>query len=68
MRRRRRTERGLVYALTGVCAQPEDMKMLGLTTGLAGKRIVVQGIGNVGHHAARSRREAGARVIGIAVP
>jgi phosphoglycerate dehydrogenase-like enzyme len=32
------------------------------------KRIVVQGIGNVGYHAAKFCREAGARVIGIAVP
>jgi glutamate dehydrogenase (NAD(P)+) len=66
--RKEATGRGLVYALTEVCAQPEDMKTLGLTTGLAGKRIVVQGIGNVGYHAAKFCREGGARVIAIAVP
>lgn len=66
--RKEATGRGLVYALAEVCAQPEDMKALGLTTGLAGKRIVVQGIGNVGYHAAKFCREGGARVIAIAVP
>jgi glutamate dehydrogenase (NAD(P)+) len=66
--RKEATGRGLVYALAEVCAQPEDMKTLGLTTGLAGKRIVVQGIGNVGYHAAKFCREGGARVIAIAVP
>jgi glutamate dehydrogenase (NAD(P)+) len=66
--RKEATGRGLVYALAEVCAQLEDMKTLGLTTGLAGKRIVVQGIGNVGYHAAKFCREGGARVIGIAVP
>jgi glutamate dehydrogenase (NAD(P)+) len=66
--RKEATGRGLVYALAEVCAQLEDMKTLGLTTGLAGKRIVVQGIGNVGYHAAKFCREGGARVIAIAVP
>jgi glutamate dehydrogenase (NAD(P)+) len=66
--RKEATGRGLMYALTEVCAQSEDMKALGLTTGLAGKRVVVQGIGNVGYHAAKFCREAGARVIAIAVP
>lgn len=66
--RKEATGRGLVYALAEVCAQSEDMKTLGLTTGLAGKRIVVQGIGNVGYHAAKFCREGGARVIAIAVP
>ena len=36
------------------------MKPLGLTPGLEGKRVVVQGLGNVGYHAAKFCREAGA--------
>jgi glutamate dehydrogenase (NAD(P)+) len=45
----------------------EDMKPLGLTPGLAGKRIVVQGLGNVGYHAARfAQVEGGAVIVGIA--
>jgi len=66
--RKEATGRGLVYALTEACAQTDDMKALGLSTGLAGKRVVVQGIGNVGYHAARFCRERGARVMAIAVP
>jgi glutamate dehydrogenase (NAD(P)+) len=42
------------------------MKALGLSRGLAGKRVVVQGIGNVGYHEAKFCREGGAIVIAIA--
>lgn len=66
--RKEATGRGLVDALSEVCAQAEDMKALGLATGLDGKRVVVQGIGNVGYHVAKFCRERGARVIAIAVP
>ncbi|MEP6634770.1 MAG: glutamate dehydrogenase, partial [Luteimonas sp.] len=38
-----------------------------LTPGVAGKRVVVQGLGNVGFHAAKiCREEGGARIIAIA--
>ncbi len=60
------TGRGVVYALNEVCSHADDMKDLGLTTGLAGKRVVVQGLGNVGYHTARIIREYGAIVIAIA--
>src|SRR6188474_413913 len=50
--RREATGRGLYYALREVCLQVEDMQRLGLKTGVEGKRIVVQGLGNVGFHAA----------------
>ena len=62
------TGRGLVYALGEVCADATDMKALGFSTGLDGKRVVVQGIGNVGFYTAKFCREHGARVIAIAVP
>jgi glutamate dehydrogenase (NAD(P)+) len=66
--RKEATGRGLVYALAEVCAQADDMKALGLPTGVDGKRVVVQGLGNVGYHAARFCRQQGARVVAIAVP
>jgi glutamate dehydrogenase (NAD(P)+) len=66
--RREATGRGLVYALEEVCADADDMRALGLPPGLDGKRVVIQGIGNVGSHAAKFCREAGARVIAISVP
>ena len=64
--RREATGRGLFYAIREACSHADDMKALGLTTGLEGKRVVVQGLGNVGYHAAKFCREAGALVIAIA--
>src|SRR5579863_8127180 len=46
------TGRGVVYALNQVCSYADDMKKIGLTTGLEGKRVVIQGLGNVGFHTA----------------
>jgi glutamate dehydrogenase (NAD(P)+) len=66
--RREATGRGLVYALAEVCAHADDMQALGLAAGLDGKRVVVQGIGNVGYYAAKFCRERGARVVAFAVP
>lgn len=60
------TGRGVVYALNEVCSHADDMKELGLTTGLEGKRVVVQGLGNVGFHTANIIRQYGAIVIAIA--
>ena len=60
------TGRGVVYALNEVCSYADDMKDLGLTTGLEGKRVIVQGLGNVGYHTARIIREYGAIVIAVA--
>ena len=54
------TGRGVFFALREACAIAEDMKTLGLDAGLAGKRVVVQGLGNVGYHAAKFCQEGGA--------
>ncbi|MEP7340370.1 MAG: Glu/Leu/Phe/Val dehydrogenase [Acidobacteriota bacterium] len=65
--RKEATGRGVYYALREACFHTEDMKALGLTAGIAGKRIVVQGLGNVGYHAAKICREEGnALIIAIA--
>jgi glutamate dehydrogenase (NAD(P)+) len=64
--RKEATGRGLFFALRQACDQADDMKALGLSRGLAGKRVVVQGIGNVGYHVAKFCREGGAIVIAIA--
>ena len=66
--RKEATGQGLVYALREACSQAADMRALGLSIGLEGKRVVVQGIGNVGYYTAKFCREQGARVIAIAVP
>jgi glutamate dehydrogenase (NAD(P)+) len=64
--RREATGRGLFFALREACSVAEDMKALGLTPGLEGKRLVVQGFGNVGYHAAKFSAEGGALIVGIA--
>jgi glutamate dehydrogenase (NAD(P)+) len=64
--RREATGRGLFYALREACSRRAEMQRLGLSTGLDGKRVVVQGLGNVGYHAAKFCREGGASVIAIA--
>ena len=66
--RKEATGRGLTYALKEACAQADDMRAVGLSTGLEGKRVVIQGLGNVGYHAAKFLRAEGARIVGIALP
>jgi len=46
------TGRGVQYALREFFRHREDVKTAGLDGGLDGKRIIVQGLGNVGYHAA----------------
>jgi glutamate dehydrogenase (NAD(P)+) len=57
------TGRGLQYALQEFFRFPEDVRETGLTGGLAGKRVVVQGLGNVGYHAAKFLQEEDDAVI-----
>jgi glutamate dehydrogenase (NAD(P)+) len=64
--RREATGRGLFFALREACGVAEDMASLGLSPGLEGKRVVVQGFGNVGFHVAKFCHEAGARIIAVA--
>ena len=42
------------------------MTALGLSVGIDGKRLVVQGLGNVGYHTAKFCREQGAVIVGLA--
>ena len=54
---------GVFYGLREACAREAEMARLGLTRGLEGKRIVVQGLGNVGGHAATFLENGGAKII-----
>src|SRR5690606_6225587 len=56
---------GVFYGIREACSVPEDMEKLGLTAGIAGKRIIVQGLGNVGYHAAKQCQLAGAFIVGL---
>jgi glutamate dehydrogenase (NAD(P)+) len=61
------TGRGVQYALREFFRHPELVKAAGLQGDLAGKRIVVQGFGNVGSHFARLvHAEDGALIVGLA--
>ncbi|HTQ78784.1 MAG TPA: Glu/Leu/Phe/Val dehydrogenase [Thermoanaerobaculia bacterium] len=60
------TGRGIAFATCEACSVAEDMKALGLTPGIEGKRVVIQGLGNVGQNAARFLEQAGAILVGIA--
>ncbi len=60
------TGRGVFYGIREVCNIPEEMNDLGLSTGLDGKRVVVQGLGNVGYHAAHHLANGGAILVGLA--
>ena len=46
------TGRGVQYALQEFFRHPEDVAAAGLDGSLDGKRVIVQGLGNVGYHAA----------------
>ncbi|WP_417674772.1 Glu/Leu/Phe/Val family dehydrogenase [Pseudodonghicola sp.] len=60
------TGRGVQYALREFFRHPEDAAKAGLSGTLDGKRVIVQGLGNVGYHAAKFlAEEDGARIIGI---
>ncbi len=60
------TGRGVQYALQEFFRHPEDMAMAGLTGTLKGKRVIVQGLGNVGYHAAKFLSEQdGAKIIAV---
>jgi glutamate dehydrogenase (NAD(P)+) len=60
------TGRGVVYSLNEVCSYKDDMQQLGLEVGLDGKRVIIQGLGNVGYHTGRIIQEYGAVVIAVA--
>ena len=64
--RREATGLGVFFGLREVCNMPDVMKKLGLELGVEGKRIVVQGLGNVGYHSAKFFQDAGAKIIGMA--
>ena len=60
------TGRGVQYALREFFRHPEDVKKAGMSGTLDGKRVVAQGLGNVGYHAAKFlSEEDGCKVIGI---
>ena len=64
--RREATGLGVFYGIREVCEMPDVMSKLGLTTGIEGKRVIVQGLGNVGYHSAKFFQQAGAKIVALA--
>jgi glutamate dehydrogenase (NAD(P)+) len=64
--RREATGLGIFYGIREVCNMQDVMDKLGLPVGIAGKKVVIQGLGNVGYHAAKFFRNAGAKIVALA--
>ncbi len=60
------TGNGVFYGVRHAVSFKEDMQKIGLTTGIEGKKVVVQGLGNVGYHAANFFQKAGAIIVALA--
>lgn len=54
------TGQGVFYGIREAVDDAAEMKKIGLTRGIEGKRIVIQGMGNVGYHSAKFFQQAGA--------
>ena len=57
---------GVFYGIREFCQNSEEMQKIGLNTGLKGKRVIIQGLGNVGYHAAKFFYESGTKLIALA--
>ncbi|MEI6185050.1 MAG: Glu/Leu/Phe/Val dehydrogenase [Bacteroidota bacterium] len=64
--RKEATGLGVYFGVREVCSMKNLMDKLGLSLGIAGKKVVVQGLGNVGYHSAKFFRENGAILVSIA--
>ena len=63
--RREATGKGVFFGIREAVQKADDMKALGLKTGLDGKRVAIQGLGNVGYHAAKFLQEGGCVIVGL---
>jgi glutamate dehydrogenase (NAD(P)+) len=64
--RKEATGRGVYFGTREACSIAEDMKKHGLSPGIAGKKVAVQGLGNVGYYSAKFFVEAGATLVAAA--
>jgi glutamate dehydrogenase (NAD(P)+) len=56
---------GVFYGIRETMNHPELMKRVGLSPGLEGKAVAVQGLGNVGYYASRFLEGEGCRLVAI---
>jgi glutamate dehydrogenase (NAD(P)+) len=60
------TGRGVFYGIRECMRHEDDMKKIGLTKGIEGKTMVVQGLGNVGSNTALiSQNEGDVKIVGV---
>jgi glutamate dehydrogenase (NAD(P)+) len=60
------TGRGVFYGIREAVGIEEDVKKLGLSKGIAGKTLVIQGLGNVGSYTGLiSQQEGDAKIVGV---
>ncbi len=63
--RKEATGLGVFFGIREVCKMPDVMQKLGLATGVEGKTVVIQGLGNVGYYCAKFFREHGSKIVAI---
>lgn len=64
--RKEATGLGVFHGIREALSRAEDMKPLGLEAGIENKRVVVQGLGNVGYHTAKFLQHTGkATIVGL---
>ena len=63
--RKEATGRGVFIGLRELLEDKEEMAKINLKTGIKDKKVIIQGFGNVGFHAAYFLEAAGAKIIGI---
>jgi glutamate dehydrogenase (NAD(P)+) len=57
---------GVYFGIRELCNDADMMKKMKMTVGLADKTVIVQGLGNVGYHAAKYFQQGGATVTALA--
>merc|ERR1712100_819604 len=56
---------GVYYGIREFLNYPSVYEKLGLSKGVKGKTVVIQGFGNVGYWAAKFLEESGAKIVGV---
>ena len=64
--RQEATGLGVFFGTREMCNDVEIMKKLKMSVGIQNKTVVVQGLGNVGYHAANFFQKGGATIVGLA--
>lgn len=64
--RREATGLGVFFGVRECVQDVALLEAIGMASGIAGKRVIVQGLGNVGYWAAEAFQRAGARLVALA--